>query len=276
MGPEAGPGAIATIASAAERLGFDSLSVSERLLLPGGPGWQNEYGLPEYDTFDAIESLTWVAALTTRVRLLTGVINSLFQPPVVLARRLATLDSLSGGRLDVGIGQGWMPEEFAAVGVPLSRRGAGFEEHLAAMRACWGPNPVQHDGPRYPIASASIGPKPIKGQIPVFIGALAPAAIERAARIGDGFITALRDWDTTIEEMRAYRAAGGSGPVVLRGNPAEFDPADSPQRLAEALAEHSRRALDAGADEVHWDLGLAGLGIARQVEVMERFASIRE
>ena len=102
------------------------------------------YGLPEEYVWEPIEVLTWAAAHTERVRLATGIVNALFQPPIVLARRLATLDRLSGGRLDVGLGQGWLPEEFVATGVPTSRRGQGFEDHLAAMRACWGPDPVEH------------------------------------------------------------------------------------------------------------------------------------
>ena len=94
--------------------------------------------------FDPLETLTWVAAQTRRIGLGTLVMDPLFQSPLVLAKRLATLDRLSGGRLMAGVGQGWMPEEFEAVGVPMARRGAGFEEHLAAMRACWQPDPVEH------------------------------------------------------------------------------------------------------------------------------------
>src|SRR5262249_23140901 len=97
------------------------------------------------------------------------------------------------------------------------------EEYLAAMRACWAPDPVEHDGPRYRIPRAKIGPKPFNGRLPVFIGAVAQPAVERAARLGDGFIAALRDWDSTRTEIDWYRAAGGAGPVVLRINPTTPD-----------------------------------------------------
>ncbi len=193
---------------------------------------------------------------------------SLFQPPVVLARRLATLDQLSSGRAEIAIGQGWLPQEFAAVGVPLSRRGAGFEEHIAAMRACWGPDPVEHDGPHYPIARARIGPKPFNGYLPIYIGGLAPEAVKRAACLGDGFITALRDWQACAAEIEIYRNAGGTGPVLLRGNP-EFDSASSATSIASKLLDMLARASSAGVDEVHFDLTIAGLDPGRQVEILE-------
>ena len=111
-----------TIATAAERLGFDSVWTFERLLLPVLSDGTNPYGLPDHNgsVFDPLETLTWVAAHTRRIGLGTLVMDPLFQSPLVLARRLATLDRLSGGRLMAGIGQGWMPEEFEAVGVPMA------------------------------------------------------------------------------------------------------------------------------------------------------------
>jgi alkanesulfonate monooxygenase SsuD/methylene tetrahydromethanopterin reductase-like flavin-dependent oxidoreductase (luciferase family) len=89
--------------------------------------------------YDPVETLTYVAALTSRITLGTSVLDALFQSPVILARRLATLDRFSGGRLIAGIGQGWVKQEFQAAGVSMKRRGAGFEEHLLAMRAVWVP-----------------------------------------------------------------------------------------------------------------------------------------
>jgi alkanesulfonate monooxygenase SsuD/methylene tetrahydromethanopterin reductase-like flavin-dependent oxidoreductase (luciferase family) len=99
--------------------------------------------------FDPVETLTYVAAHTRRVRLGTSVIDALFHVPVVLARRLATLDHFSGGRLDVGIGQGWSVDEFDTANVPWRRRGAGFEEFLAALQATWAPDPVTFAGRFY-------------------------------------------------------------------------------------------------------------------------------
>jgi alkanesulfonate monooxygenase SsuD/methylene tetrahydromethanopterin reductase-like flavin-dependent oxidoreductase (luciferase family) len=168
-GPGASPEAITRVALEAERVGLDSVWVWERLMRPtapiamGGPGGPvmdapEQFGL----VYDPLEALAFVAASTSRVTLGTSVLDALFSSPLVLARRLATLDRLSGGRLVVGLGQGWMEQEFVAAGVPISRRGAGFEEHVRAMRAVWGPDPVEFEGRFYTIPSAEIGPKPVR------------------------------------------------------------------------------------------------------------------
>ncbi|GAB3479086.1 TIGR03619 family F420-dependent LLM class oxidoreductase [Amycolatopsis cihanbeyliensis] len=273
FGPHTSAEAIVTVAVAADRLGFHAVSATERLLLPAGPDWCNEMGLPEYDVWDIVEVLTWASAHTRRVRLATGVVNALFQPPVVLARRLATLDQLSGGRLDAGIGQGWLPEEFTAVGVPLSRRGAGFEDYLAALRACWGPDPVEHEGPRYRIPSSRVGPKPVHG-IPVRIGAVARPAVERAARLGDGFVTGVRDWESSAAQIAWYRAAGGTGPVVaqLMSEWAVEDPDEPVSAFARRAVTDLEQAAAAGVDELHWGFTMSGVPPHRQAAALEALA----
>ena len=136
--------------------------------------------------YEPLETLSYVAALTSRIRLGTSVIDALFHPPVVLARRFATLDRSSGGRVIAGLGQGWMPQEFGTAGIPMRRRGAGMDEAIAAMRACWGPDPVAYEGRFYRIAPSEVNPKPVQAHIPVLMGATTPAGITRAARIADG------------------------------------------------------------------------------------------
>jgi alkanesulfonate monooxygenase SsuD/methylene tetrahydromethanopterin reductase-like flavin-dependent oxidoreductase (luciferase family) len=178
--------------------------------------------------------------------------------------------------VDVGIANGWLPEEFAAVGVPMSRRGAGFEDHLAAMRACWGPDPVEHSGPRYPIPCALVGPKPFAGRLPVLIGALAPVAIERAARLGDGVILGLRDWDSARDQISAYRDAGGRGRIVLRAGPmlADAQHAEPPTTFTPAcVIDDLERAAALGVDEVIWDLNIVGMHPDEQIHEMEQLAS---
>lgn len=275
LGPHAGPEAIELVATAADRLGFHSVTVSERLLLPAGPDWTNDFGLPEDPVYDAIETLTWVAAKTRHLRLRTGVVVPLFQQPIVLARRLATLDRLSGGRLDAGLAIGWMPQEFEATGVETAGRGAAFEEHLAAMRACWGPDPVEHDGPRYRIPPARIGPKPLNGGIRVFVGGLVRPAVERAARIGDGFTIGFRSWEATLEQIDWYRAAGGSGPITVKGGPmrADAEHATPPTTWTEpSIVEDLARLAESGVEEFAWDLNIVGYEPQRQVEALERLA----
>ncbi len=192
-GKLASPQAIVRVAQEAERLGYDSVWVYEHLLRPlrpvvgaigGAPTMQPEL---YSSTYDPLETLAYVAARTERIKLGTSVINALLHPPLILARRFATLDQLSNGRVIAGLGQGWMEDEFKAVNVPMKRRGSGFEEYIQVMHAIWGPDPVRFSGRFYTIPESQIGPKPVQpGGIPIILGSFAPAAYARAARIADG------------------------------------------------------------------------------------------
>ena len=188
----------------AEKMGLASLWVSDRMLLPTKPRdtWDGESWPDIFATvYDPIEMLTWVAAQTKSVKLGSSVLSGLFQNPVTLARRFATLDRLSGGRAIAGIGQGDFRDEFLAANVPLKRRGRGFEEFVLALRAVWGPDPVSFSGMFYTIPESRIGPKPVQsGGIPLLLGAFEPKALERAARIADGIMPAAGR-NTTIEKL---------------------------------------------------------------------------
>lgn len=276
LGRHAGPESLELLATAADRLGFHSVGVSERILVPAGPDWTNDFGLPEEAAYDALETLTWVAARTRGVRLRSDVIVPLFQQPIVLARRLATLDVLSGGRVDAGLAIGWLPQEFEATGVPLSGRAAAFEEAVAAMRACWGPDPVEFTGERYRVPIARVTPKPLSGSVAIHVGGVVRPAIERAARIGDGVTLACRDWESMSEQIGWYRAAGGDGTVVVKGGPMIAMPgAPEPPKTwsTETIADDLRRAASLGVDEVVWDLNVVDTPPAEQVAAFERLAA---
>ena len=185
-------------------MGLASLWVSDRLLLPtrpketfDGDPWPEIFAT----VYDPIEMLTFVAARTRKVRLGTSVMSALFQSPVTLARRFATLDRLSDGRAIAGIGQGDFRDEFEASNVPIKRRGRGFEEFVRAVRTVWGPDPVSFTGDFYNIPESRIGPKPVQsGGIPLLLGAFAPVSMERAARIADGIMPAAGR-STTVEKL---------------------------------------------------------------------------
>jgi probable F420-dependent oxidoreductase len=229
-GPLAGPANIARVAREAERLGYDSVWTYERLLRPTAPvviGGGEPQPVPEiYRTaYEPIETLSYVAAVTERVKLGTSIIDALLHPAVVLAKRFATLDQLSGGRVVAGLGQGWMPQEFAAAGVPMSRIGAGLDEVVAAMRACWGPDPVSYDGGFTRIAESEINPKPAQAHLPVLVGAMTPGGVRRAARIADGLNPIAVSRDVLLGLAAAFRSAveeAGRDPasvtVVARAN----------------------------------------------------------
>ena len=215
--------------------------------------------------YDPIETLAYVAAQTSRITLGTSVLDALFQSPIILARRLATLDRLSDGRLVVGVGQGWMEQEFEAAGVSMKRRGAGFEEHILAMRAVWGPDPVSFEGRFYRIPEADIGPKPVRPGGPrLMAGAGSTAAAERAGRLGVGLTLVIFDWDTIRETIETFRTAAGAAghdpdtlPIMLQVNGnVTAEPLDergpllgSPEQVAADLDQ----AAKLGVEHVYWN-----------------------
>ena len=270
-GKDASPQAIAQVAEEAERIGLDSVWVWERLMRPtvpipmGGPGGPVMEAPEGFGSvYDPIETLAWVAARTSRITLGTSVLDALFHSPVVLARRLATLDRLSDGRLVAGIGQGWMQQEFAAANVSMQRRGAGFEEHLLAMRAVWGPDPVHFEGRFYTVPEAAIGPKPVRAGGPaLMVGAASPTAVERAGRLGVGLALVIFDWPTVREAVATFRAAAGAAgvdpgtlPVMLQVNGNITDtPQDERGPLlgsSEQVAADLDQAEQLGVDHVYW------------------------
>jgi probable F420-dependent oxidoreductase len=229
-GPLASPVNIARVALEAEELGYAAVWTYERLLRPladvpqpGGP----PRPVPKvYRTvYEPLETLSYVAALTDRIKLGTSVIDALFHPPVVLARRLATLDQFSAGRVIAGLGQGWMPQEFATAGVPMRRMGAGMDEMVAAIRACFGPDPVEYHGRFYRIESSEVNPKPAQEHLPILLGSLSPAGIQRAARIADGLNPIAFSADSLRAIVTGFRAAAKEAgrdptglPIVVRAN----------------------------------------------------------
>jgi probable F420-dependent oxidoreductase len=270
-GPGASPEAIAQVAEEAERIGLDSVWAFDRLMRPtvpiamGGPGGPVMDAPEAFGTvYDPIETLTYVAARTSRIALGTSVLDALFQSPVILARRLATLDRFSAGRLIAGIGQGWMEQEFDAAGVSMKRRGAGFEEHLLAMRAVWGPDPVHFGGRFYRIPEADIGPKPVRPGGPrLLVGAGSPSSLERAARLGFGLTTVIFDWDTTRASIDAFRAAAGAAgtdpdtlPVMVQVNGnVTAEPQDERGPLTgspEQVAADIDQAAELGVEHIYW------------------------
>lgn len=161
----------------AEELGFDHVAIGNRLLDSG-------FGLD----VDPIVLLSAVAGVTKRLRLLTSVLVAPFYPALVLANQAATLDVISGGRLILGVGTGWNPAEFDAVGVPARERGARTDDHLAAAKALWSQRPANFDGDFTVLQDANLGVPPITpGGPPIWIGGHSDAALRRALNFGAGW-----------------------------------------------------------------------------------------
>jgi alkanesulfonate monooxygenase SsuD/methylene tetrahydromethanopterin reductase-like flavin-dependent oxidoreductase (luciferase family) len=246
--------------------------------------------MPEYygTVYDPLQTLMFVAANTTSIRLGTSVVDALFHTPVMLGRQLATLDHFSGGRLDVGIGQGWSVDEFVTSNVPFTRRGAGFEEFLTALQAVWGPDPVSFEGRFYTIPESSIGPKPVQpGGPPLLVGALqtGTVAVERAGRLGLGLHPMPFEWDQFEEQLRVYRDnfPPGRPParIVLRSvHPVTEASIEEDGRVPlsgsiDQVARDLRRVADLSVDEVMWDLNMAGVPLDAQLRLMEPLIGVK-
>ncbi|HST48433.1 TIGR03619 family F420-dependent LLM class oxidoreductase [Jatrophihabitans sp.] len=216
-GSWARPANLVRIARRAEELGFESLWTFQRLLHPAEGDWGPMYRAVQ----DPIVTLAHVAAVTERARLGIAVVNAPFYSPVLLAKQLTTLDELSGGRLDVGLGLGWAEEEFAAVGVDPARRGARTEEFIACLKAIWTEQVVSFDGEFYRMPAVRVDPKPVQQpHPPLLLGGGAERALRRVGRIADGWISAsrhdLRTVGTDLDVMRDAAREAGRDPDRLR------------------------------------------------------------
>ena len=194
IGPVGTPEAVTTVAQRAESLGYDSLWTVERLLWPLKP--QTPYPvthdgtLPEAYKYslDPLDSLTFAAASTRKIALGTSVLDIPYYNPVMLARRLTTIDYLSHGRLRVGFGLGWSKDEMDATGADMKQRGARADEFLHVLKAIWTTNPVEFHGKFFDVPKSYINLKPVqKPHPPIYLAAFAPAALKRLATMADGW-----------------------------------------------------------------------------------------
>jgi probable F420-dependent oxidoreductase len=188
-GSWATPDNVRRVAQRADQLGYHSLWTFQRLLSPVDGSW----GEPYRAVLDPVATLGYLAALTNRARLGVAVLNTPFTSPVLLAKQLSTVDVLSAGRLDIGLGNGWAELEFTATGVDPGRRGRRAEEFLDALTALFGPDPVSYQGEFHQIPASSAAPKPVQRPYPpILLGGSAPTALRRAGRRAAGWISSSR------------------------------------------------------------------------------------
>jgi len=214
-GAWATPENIARFAVRAEELGYDSLWTFQRLLAG------DDDLAPVYrSVLDPMLALTYAAARTSRIRLGVAVVNMPFVQPVVLAKQAATLDVLSRGRLDLGLGNGWYEPEFTATGATSARRAARAVEYVRVLRALWTGELTSFDGEFYTVPPSRMRPRPVQpGGPPVLLGGIVPAALKRAGRLGAGWLSvSATDLDRIAEPIAVVReAAEGEPRVVVRG-----------------------------------------------------------
>jgi probable F420-dependent oxidoreductase len=192
---------LAHLARTAEAAGIESLWTVEHVVIPVGYASRYPYDpsgripLPENAPIpDPILPLAFAAAVTKTIRLATGILILPQRHPLYVAKEMATLDTLSGGRAILGIGVGWLAEEFAALGIPFAERAGRTAEAVRAIRSLWGPEPAPFEGKYYRWAPLESHPKPVqKPGVPIVVGGHTEAAARRAARYGDGFFPGIGD-----------------------------------------------------------------------------------
>lgn len=256
----------------AEQLGFDHVAVGNRLLDSG-------FGLDS----DPLVLLSAVAAVTTRLRLLTSVLVAPYYPALVLANQAATLDVVSGGRLILGVGTGWSPDEFEAVGVPPRERGARTDDHLGAAKALWTDRPADFDGPFTRLRAAHLGVTPVtRGGPPVWVGGHSDAALRRALRFGDGWYgtgadaAEVRDVKDRLHELAQTKreaerltlasAAFLTPPGIPEVVPSPGQPLGGAAPTAAAVADALGRLAEAGLSACTLWLPVAAAHVERAME----------
>jgi probable F420-dependent oxidoreductase len=225
-GPKAGPENIVTIARYAEELGYDSLWVTDHVALPERvESWYpyRSHGRWDYSSdtcwLDPLLALQWAAAAAPSLKVGTSILVVPLRNPLLLAKQIASIDALTGGRFILGAGAGWMEEEFDLINQSFSNRGKRLLEMVALMRRCWSGEVVDFHGEFYQVSGFRMYPTPQRRDVTVIWGGHSDAAIKRCARTGDGW----HPTQITLEQLK-------DGLAKLRGYCDEFkrDPAIIP------------------------------------------------
>ncbi|BBH63995.1 LLM class F420-dependent oxidoreductase [Actinoplanes sp. OR16] len=245
---------LAAVARRAEELGYHGLWAFQRLLA----GRDQDLAPVYRSVLDPTVALTWAAAATSRIRIGVSVINLPYISPAYLAKQAGTLDLLSGGRLDLGLGSGWSEPEFVATGSDPRPRGRRIEEYLSALRTMWAGDTSGFKGALYEVPPGVMAPLPAQpGGPPILLGGTAEVALRRAGRIAGGWVSSSRaDLEDIARGARIVRAAAeeaGKDPsavrVVVRGaiNSGTLSGTWS------QIRDGARRYAEAGATELFYD-----------------------
>lgn len=236
-GPFVDPAIAADLGRAAEAAGIESVWTVEHVIVP--KEYESAYpysangkmpGTHDAPIPDPLIWLTWIGAATTTIKLATGIVILPQRNPAVLAKEVATLDQLTKGRMILGIGVGWLEEEFDALGVPFERRGARTDEYMAALRALWASDDASFDGEFVSYDGISMNPKPHGGTVPLHVGGHTTRAARRAGELGDGFFPGKGNVAELVDIVRQTAADAGrdaeaieitaSHPGLFRDDPA--------------------------------------------------------
>jgi probable F420-dependent oxidoreductase len=254
------PDNLAGFAASAEAAGYASLWTFQRLIVPEGSAMDPVY----HSVLDPMVALGFLAGATHRIRLGVAVLNMPYLAPSYLAKMAATADVLSGGRLDLGLGIGWLPDEFTVAGATMADRGARVSEYLEVLRRAWADGVTEFSGRFYQVPAGRMAPKPVQRPgPPVLLAGGVPAALRRAGRLADGWVTSSRTDLSRIGEgialVREAAAAAGRDPaairIVCRGVVRPGAPVTVPEGGGRLLLSGSYADI---RDDVTW---LAGQGV---------------
>ncbi len=216
MGTAANPSVMAAVTQQAEAAGYESVWTGEHIVLPD-PQAPPSPSPPEVPFVDSTNALAYLAAVTDTIKLGTGIIILPQRQPTVLAKSLASVDHLSGGRLLFGLGVGYLEPEMTACSVPLAGRGERSDEYLAAMRTLWSGDAVSFGGEHVTFSSVTANPKPVQPSIHTVVGGHSDRARRRAIELAHGWYGFMRDPETAADDIAALRriADGVERPAEL-------------------------------------------------------------
>lgn len=258
---QAGPDELVRVAQAADRLGYDHVTCSEHVALPEAIAEQRGGTY-----FDPLATLSFLAALTTRIRLVTQVLVLGYHHPLAIAKRFGTLDLLSGGRLVLGLGVGSVAEEFELLGASYDNRGAIADDALAALRAALSRRTPSYAGPHFDFSGMVVEPHAVQPRVPLWIGGYTQRSLRRARERGDGWMPFGLPHDRLAEMLEGAALPEGFEIVLGAGRP--LDPIGDPDRARRAIA----RTRDAGATIVN--VHLASQSCTHYVEQLEALAEL--
>ncbi|MFC5800741.1 LLM class F420-dependent oxidoreductase [Streptomyces formicae] len=259
----AGPADLAEIARTADRTGFAYVAVCDHVAIP-----RRLAGAMSTVWYDPVATLSFLAAVTERVRLLSHVAVVGLRHPLLTAKQYATLDHLSSGRLVLGVGAGHVREEFEALGADFERRGAVLDETIDALRAALGPEEFpRFEGERFAFEGLGQKPRPAQARVPVWIGGSSPAAVRRAALKGDGWLPQGDPRDRLPEQIAKLRAVREGAGIT---DPIEIGAITEPLYVGDASWDVGRRTLSGKPDALAESLrAYAAMGVD-QIQVRFR------
>jgi len=261
-----GPEAVGRLARAVDEIGFDQLDIFDHVVMGHDMEGREKNRYPaKMPILEAFTTLGYLAGCTSSIGLGTEVLVLPQRDPVLAAKQAATLDTLSGGRLRLGLGVGWQESEYEALGQDFTNRGRRMDEAIEVLRACWSEDPVSFNGAFYRLESMAMEPKPPRGaDLPIWIGGHSQAALRRAGRFGDGWMGVasselFETGDQAIAAIRRYAEEAGRDPAALEFQ-AQVSPPPRPGNESDRTFYTDPGRVAASAAKL-LDLGFSGVAL---------------